>query len=83
MKDALRSSIQWILQDHPVKCPNQTNFEMLLHIDILVERRCRSLLRPTEGLKNSGEGQTLMQQCANAAAFLPNSLARIIARRLD
>ena len=50
------TSILWMFHNHPVHCPNH----MMRHIWILVEHSCRSLLRPTEGLKCSGDDWTLM-----------------------
>ena len=67
-------------QDHPGIRPNQTASEMMRHSSILVERRRRSLLRLTEGLNFS---EALRRRLDTDAAFLANSLARIIARRLD
>ena len=35
-KDVLQTSILWMFQDHQVKCLNQTGYEMMCHLGILV-----------------------------------------------
>ena len=47
------TSILWMFQGHLVNGSNQTCYEMRRHIGMLVERRRRSILQPTEGLNFS------------------------------
>ena len=55
------------------ECPNQTEYEKLLHIGNHDEYHCLFLL-PTEGLEHS-------ERLNTNAAFLPNSLCQVVAQR--